>query len=145
MKKILLAVDGSKHSDQALLKAKQIGIAFNSEITILYVIENIPSYSYVNSGVDIGVDIASLWKIFKELGEKILEEALEKFKDYNGKVDTLIKSGNPGSEIIKVAEEGDHSLIIMGSEGLGTISRVLLGSVSNKVVNGAKTSVLIVK
>lgn len=141
IEKILLAVDGSEYSDRALMKAKQIGTVLNSEITILYVTEDLVSYPYVSGGID----IASLQKVFKEQGEKVLDTAMEKFQDYKGKVERLIKSGNPGSEIIKVSEEENYTLIVMGSRGLGVISRAMLGSVSNKVVNGAKVSVLIAR
>lgn len=141
MEKILLALDGSEYSDRALAKAKQLGTALNSDITILYVTEDTASFPYVSSGVD----ISSLREVFKEQAKTTIDEAMEKFNDYNGKVETLIKSGNPGSEIIKTSEEGDYTLIIMGSRGLGVISRTMLGSVSSKVVHGAKVSVLIAK
>ncbi len=141
MEKILLAVDGSEYSDRALVKAKEIGTALNAEITILYVIEDIASFPYVSRGID----ISSLREVFNEQGKKVLNAALELFKDYAGKVETLTKTGNPGGEILKVADEGDYTLIILGSKGMGVISRAILGSVSNKVVNNAKTSVLIAR
>ncbi|HZK43424.1 MAG TPA: universal stress protein [Syntrophomonadaceae bacterium] len=141
MEKILVAVDGSKNAARALMKAKQIGTAFNSEITILYVMEDIMSHPYVYT-VD---EVNSLENIFEKQSVKVLDAALEGFKDYNNKVNTLTKSGSPGLKIIEVAEEGAYTLIIMGSRGLGVISGAIMGSVSNKVVNKAKVSVLIVK
>lgn len=140
VEKILLAVDGSKYADKTLMETKKLGIAFNSEITILYVLEDIGSYPYVR-----GSDTAALEKVFNEQAKKILDVAMENFKDYKGKIEILTKWGNTGSEIIKVAEEGDYSIVIMGSRGVGAISRPMLGGVSTKVANGTNISVLLVK
>ena len=141
MEKILVAVDGSKNADKALAKAKQIGTALNSEITIIYVMEDIMAHPYVHIKDYDG----SLNDAFREQGMKVLEAAMDDFKDYSGKVETLIERGNPGVRIVEVAEEGDYSLIIIGSRGLSAVSRAMLGSVSNKVVIRSKISVLIVK
>ena len=53
--------------------------------------------------------------------------------------------GSPAEEIVNVAEDRGCSLIIVGNRGLGAFSRTLLGSVSNKVINASKISVLVVK
>ena len=53
--------------------------------------------------------------------------------------------GNAAEQIVNVAEERGCSLIIVGNRGLGAFSRTLLGSVSNKVINTSKISVLVVK
>lgn len=141
MEKILVAVDGSKNSDKALMKAKQIGQALNSEITIIYVMEDIMAHPYVH----LKDYNSSLNDAFREQGMKVLDAAMENFKDYDGKVETLIEKGSPGVRIVELAEDGNYTLIIMGSRGLNAVSRAMLGSVSNKVVNRAGTSVLIVK
>lgn len=141
MKKILVAVDGSKASDKALDEAKKIGTFLNSEITIIYVMEDIMSHPYVHIKDYEG----SLNEAFKEQGTRVLDSAMERFKDYNGKVETLLDKGNPGNRIVKIAEDGGYDLIVMGSRGLNAVSRVMIGSVSNKVINRVEISVLIVK
>lgn len=141
MEKILVAVDGSKNSDKALMKAKKIGKGLNASITIIYVMEDIMAHPYVHIKDYEG----SLNEAFREQGTKVLDAAMEDFKDYDGKVETLIEKGNPGVRIVEVAEEGNYDLIVIGSRGLSAVSRAMLGSVSNKVANRAKTSVLIVK
>ena len=49
MNKILVAVDGSEYSIKALLKAKEIGSKFNSDITILNVIRPMQDYKYIHN------------------------------------------------------------------------------------------------
>lgn len=53
--------------------------------------------------------------------------------------------GNPGELIIKVAAEEDVQLIVMGSRGLGKLKKVILGSVSDYVLNKTDIPVLICK
>lgn len=141
MEKILVAIDGSENSHRALMKAKKIGTALNSEITIINVMKDVqqPPYSRINEYR------GPLKDVFNKQAREIIEHAMEDFKDYKYKVDTLIEKGNPGNEIARVAEEGGYTLIIIGSRGLGAVSRLMLGGVSNKVVNNSNISVLVVK
>ncbi len=53
--------------------------------------------------------------------------------------------GDPFKEIIRVAEEEDVSVIVIGSHGRTDIVEMLLGSVAEKVVRKAKRPVLVVK
>lgn len=144
MEKILVAVDGSENAERALMKAKQIGTAFSSEITILYVLEGVMEDVMARANPHMDIHVTSLEDALKEQSDKVLNSAMEEFKDYKTKVETLTKRGKPGVKIIEVAEEGNYTLIVMGSRGLGAFSRMMLGSVSNKIVNRVKTSVLIV-
>ncbi|NLJ98136.1 MAG: universal stress protein [Tissierellia bacterium] len=140
MKKILVAIDGSEKSKKALDKAKEIGTLSNSDITIITVINTFGSPYVTDPEIKVKLSKENI-----EYGENILKKALEGFKDYPGTVDTVLKDGDIGGKIIEEAEEGDYDLVVMGSRGLGTFSRTFLGSVSNRVVNHIKKSVLIVK
>lgn len=141
MRKILVPIDGSEYSRKAMEKAKELGSAIESEITILNVIRPMQDYKYVHN------------KDFHREGERLLvresnlllEDALQVFEDYTGEVKSLYKRGDPVDEIVKLAEEGNFDLVIMGSRGLGAFSRTLLGSISDKVIHHIQTSVLIVK
>lgn len=143
MKNILVAVDGSENAKRAIKKAEEIGVAFKSKITLLHVVEDgFPSAKNMSKG-----DISKkneLEKNIKGNSERALDAYMEKFKDYDGQVETLVKSGKAANVIIKVAEEG-YDLLIIGSRGLGSFSRAMMGSVSNKVVNHAKIPVLVIK
>lgn len=137
MKKILVPIDGSDNSMKALDKAKEIAISAKSDITILNVTDT--------SKYHISDYEAKFAEQKIEHSKELLKSSLENFKDFDGKVETVHEIGNSASEIIKLAEEGNYDLIVMGSRGLGTFSRAFLGSVSNKVLNHVNISVLIVK
>jgi len=136
-KKILVPVDGSTYSIKALKRACELAEAFDSKIIVMYVVEkSIP----INL-----LDRNEYLKILRKFGNKTLKNVntmLSK-KEISGKF--LLKEGNIVNEIEKVAKAEKCDLIILGSKGLGAITRFLLGSVSNKISQSAPCSVLIVK
>lgn len=141
MKKILVPVDGSDNSMKALEKAYELGTLKDSEILILTVVNSQRDNPYI-----IDQDYTS--KLSKEniaRGEKLLNEAKEKLKDYPGEVKTMLRNGNVAETIIDIAEDEGYDVIVMGRRGLNKSSRSLLGSISSKVINYANTSVLVVK
>lgn len=141
MKKILVPVDGSENSKKALIEAKRIGEFYNSEITILNVVKDIIAHPYL-ANQDYGMKTN---EGLMELGEELLKESLKIFEGFSGVVETKLRYGDAGRGIVEEVEEGDYNLVIMGSRGLGAFSRVMLGSVSNKVLNHVNTNVLIIK
>ena len=137
MKKILIPIDGSENSLKALRKAREIADLTQGKLTILHVTP-IPT-NYL-TGYEVRTPSPNL-----EPGKAMLKAIKNKFRDFKGEIETIQLIGDASNEIIKIAEKDDYDLVVMGSRGLGTFSRAILGSVSNKVVNHIKKSVLIVK
>ena len=135
--KILIPVDGSKMTKNVIDKAEEIGKVFEAKLILMTVLDSAnltDRYFYA----------AAYSSNLKEL-EKMLEELKEENSDYPYEIETVLKTGMPYDEIVKLADEEDVDLIVMGNRGLGTFSRTLLGSVSNKVLNHSDKSVLVVK
>ena len=132
MEKILVATDGSENAERALLLAKRIAEALNADVDIVNVMEYIVLSPYST----VKYPAMPVDKHSKEIGEKVLEEALKLFDGFQGKVTTRMEKGDPGDVIIEASEKEDYYLILMGSRGLGTFSKAILGSVSNKVEIG---------
>jgi nucleotide-binding universal stress UspA family protein len=59
--------------------------------------------------------------------------------------ETHLKSGEPDKEILRMAEDLGAGLIVIGSRGLGAVSRTLMGSVSESVVRHAHCPVFVVR
>lgn len=141
MKKILVPIDGSDYSMKALSRAKEIGTLTKADLTILFVVSDMTNHPY-------SIDISSIEQLRSEMkaqSVKVVEEAKESLGDYEGKVDTLVRTGNVAYEIIEVSNSGGYDLIVMGSRGLGRFAKTMLGSVSQKVLNNADISVMVVK
>lgn len=141
MTKILVTTDGSENSQRALKEARKYAEDTGGEITILTVID----YPVMNPNIGVEFPILPDNARLEKIGKKSIEEALRLFEGFSGELNTKIRRGDPGNEIIKEALRDEYDLLMMGSRGRGTFSRAVLGSVSNKVLNNTRKNVFIVK
>lgn len=152
IKKILVALDGSKPANKALNFALGLAETYSAELVLLNVYEPVTPFFYFPSEVGtppVATPVVTV-EVSKELRaqhEKVLSEALKKANrdKPNLKVSTMLSEGRPSDKIIEAANEGKFDLIVMGSRGIGGIKEIFLGSVSDRVADEAKCSVLIVK
>lgn len=138
-KNILLAADGSSHSERACEKAIYIAKRTKGAmITLIHVVDDIPSQSDVVDEEMNPRDIPDHRKqrIFP------LQERIEKEN-----ISLRIKHvfGEPGPTIVREANDGKFDIVVIGSRGLNQFQQMVLGSVSHKVAKRAKCPVLIVK
>jgi nucleotide-binding universal stress UspA family protein len=136
-KKILVPLDGSKYSEKVLERVSDLVSAFDSKIILLYVIEKPLPINFL--------DRKEYLSILQKFGNKTLNKANDLLLKNGITAKTLLKKGNIVSEIEKVAKNEKCDLIIVGSNGLGAVTRLLLGSVSNKLAQYSPCSLLIVK
>lgn len=143
--RILLATDGSGHSEAAVDEIAHWHYPSDSEVRVISVVE--PPYfptTYPLGGVDME---------FYDQIEKDAREATEKAAarlragDESSKlnVTTKVLSGSPKRVILEEAEAFGADLIVVGSHGHGALERFLLGSVSQAVALHARSSVEIVR
>ena len=145
MLKVLIPVDGSESSLRAIEKAVEFGVTKDVEIHVITVV--LPVHTTPSKNPYIPSDMAdNLRKAGKEAAVDILETAKDKVCSLNGVCASKeILEGDPAEEIVRYAQEIDADLIVMGSRGLSTFGRLLLGSVSQKVLHNAHCSMLIVR
>ena len=88
---------------------------------------------------------------FSQLIEKRKSEAQEKIDEARRLIGDHVQTqqeilfGDTAESVINVAETRQCDLIVIGSRGLGTLSALLLGSQTQKVIHLAKCAVLVVK
>ena len=136
LRRILLATDGSEASTKAL---KFVLAKFRPDRSI-----------GKGGGVPIHVSVFHVLPLvmypgLKEASKTLLEQSVQKLIKAGFTSEPLCYLGNPAEEIIKAASRQKADLIVMGAKGLGAIARFLLGSVSTRVVQHAKSSVLVVR
>jgi nucleotide-binding universal stress UspA family protein len=145
--KILLAVDGSPHSDAAIEEITKRPWPPHSEVKVITVIETPLT-------VGIGVEpwppdyFEQLQKSAREAARTVIDNALRKLNEVSDKtlkISHEIIGGPARQVIVEEAESWGADLIVIGSRGLGVWNRLLLGSVSSAVVNHAKCSVEVVR
>jgi nucleotide-binding universal stress UspA family protein len=138
--RVLLATDGSSHAeraaDAAIHLAKELT---NTSVTLLHVSASAPKRSdLVNARFDVK-------SVLLEEAHRAILTTKQKFRSEGIPIKLEVALGDPATEIVKHAENGQYGLIIVGSRGLNRLNEVLLGSVSHQVAHEAKCPVMIVK
>lgn len=146
--KILLATDGSDHSNAAIEELARMPFPKGTKVLIVSAFENTPLITSAPApmgGLAGGYQETS--EIVKMLSRSILQNAAELLKKKNPElpISTAAINGSPKHVILAEAEKLGADLIVVGSHGRGTIGRFLLGSVSQAVAMHAQCSVLIVR
>ncbi|KAL1545610.1 universal stress protein PHOS34-like [Salvia divinorum] len=146
--KLLVAVDESEGSLYALRWA--IDHLFGLEqaaVTLVNVQPIFQPFIYPAGPVVYATPavIDSVKKAQEQNAAAILARALRICKEKEIKAETLILQGDAKDKICEAAEELHVDLLVIGSRGLGTIKRALLGSVSNYCVHHVNCPVLVVK
>ena len=123
IKKILVPVDGSVNGCKAVDEAIYLAGKCHADMDFVYVASNI------NKDIPSHIVFDRIWEKIPQ-GQKAAKH---------------VETGNIPKAILRVADSEKSDLIIMGSRGLGLFKGVLIGSVSQKVVEEAKIPVMIVK
>lgn len=134
---ILVAIDGSEESDKAVVQAISLAEIFAAKLHFLYVanINQLAINAYLSDAILDAVHKA---------GAVILNRAMEMVPTGIEK-DSHSETGSPAVVILDYANTNNVDLILMGSRGLGVVKGVLLGSVSQYVIEQAKCPVMVVK
>ena len=144
MLKVLIPVDGSSSSRNSVEKAMSTGVLRDAQVHIMTVIS--PTYAAPTRNPYMAAEmVTELADANKKYAETVLAEAKQAISPVVEVTSAVIREGNPAEEILKYAEEIGSNLVVMGNRGLSTFNKVLLGSVSQKVLTHSCCSVLIVK
>jgi len=152
--KILVPVDGSKHSLRALDIAIQMAKRFDGRITLINVYSvgvrpivmaepatlTPPSVPIMSSA-----DFSKVVEAARKTGTNILTDCEKKVNAEGIQVETLLKEGHTVQEILRTAGESEFDLVVMGARGVSKIREILLGSVSDGVIRNAPCPVLVTK
>jgi len=132
--RIVLAIDGSPASDKAVrFLIRNVAPQMNGpevEPVQVVVVHAMPFLKYPE---------------VREAGKAIVRRYGDKLAKAGFQVLEAPKLGKPADEILKVAKQHKADVIVTGAKGLGAIGRVLLGSVSTRVVQHSTCSVLVVR
>src|SRR4051812_47120554 len=145
--KVLIATDGSDFAIDAAKRAAAL-LDDAAQITVVTVVPLpvIPATAPV-TGLDAGPIVTP--ETTEELDQALHEEAQAALTRTVGALgrpaEHMLVMGDPGSELCRVAEEGNFDVLALGSHGRGLMKRVLLGSVSHHVLQHAPCPVLVVR
>ncbi len=146
-KKILLVTDGSYHANNAAEQVIEFQKKWNSTVVIFHSTKHhtLPSSLYPN--VDLPQEIyRNIEEVIKEAGREILTKIKKIFDIAQLSVETrLIEDREPEDYIKKVVDEENFDLVVLGARGHHSKLKMLLGTVSSKVIKNAPCDVLVVR
>lgn len=145
-KKILVAVDGSNQSLEALKMGAMIADQNKSKLTILSAVEPLPPITTpINPTAPTPNYITSYTEDQRENYNNIHEKQINQLSDMYVKlsIESKITEGRAFEVIIEESKSTD--LVVMGHQGQGNVLDWMLGSVAKKVLDRSKKPVLIVK
>jgi nucleotide-binding universal stress UspA family protein len=136
-------------SDKALMYAADLAKALDSEITILYVIEEVevpPTLLLGNDRIMIAKARRSIAKQLEQKWNNFAQAKLRLLSSEKIKASSVVKIGDAGEQILKFAKYNKIDLIVMGSRRLEGVSKIVvaLGSVARRVSERAFCPIMIV-
>jgi len=146
IKRIILATDFSDTSKEANYYALLLAHAFKAELKALHVFDtsawNVPFHDY-SSLEELGINrVVEGFEETRQRGKNALKELAESF---DLEVETIFTEGKPGHEIVRVAEELNADLIVLGTHGHRGWKRFTLGSVAEFVGRHAPCAVFTIR
>ena len=138
-KHILLAVDFSDQGNQVAKTAKLLAEQNQAQLSVVHVVDNLPITDAAYGPIPFDVDFT----------QELLDGAKTRLTQFAAGLEIpedrqWLEMGSPKLEIVRVAEENQVDLIVLGSHGRHGLA-LLLGSTANGVLHHAKCDVLAVR
>ena len=134
--KILLATDGSEDAARATDAASDLAKRTGSELHVVHVWHDVPG-PYRHGFVK---------RELHRQGQEILDAEVRKIEEAGGTVtEAHLRGGRTSDEVVELSEELGVGLLVVGSRGMGTVRRILIGSHSEEIVHHAHVPVLVVR
>ena len=134
-KRILLATDGSEDAARATEAASDLARKSGAELHVVHVWHDVPGFAR---------DFVK--RELRRQGQEILDEQVERVRAARGEVAKAhLRRGRTSNEVISLCEEIGAGLLVVGSRGLGTVQRILMGSQSEEIAHRSQVPVLVLR
>ncbi len=147
---ILVPLDGSELAEQALPMARDLARPSNANIHLIQVVSRQPELAAARGGdtsiqaVELTRDLAhQLVEARLSRGKEYLEGTAGQLKSEGFEAETAIREGAAVENIVDYSKEHGIDLVVMSSHGYSGIKRLLLGSVTDRVIRSCEVPVLV--
>lgn len=140
MKTILVAVDGSEPSLKGVQYAAQVSRALDARLELVYVVPPVllPPTVYAET-------ITKIEEGNRLHAQAVLKKAAQVAKDAGAECDTVTLAGAPAEALVDLAKADRVWGLVVGARGHNALSRVMLGSVADRIVHLCPKPVLVVR
>ncbi len=137
---ILVPVDGSDNAMRAVRYAVQLAESLGVRIRLFYVFP-VSSVEVIGMG---GISRDDIDHAAQAAAQRVFDEVHEQLGEIGVTISDDTSVGDAAEEIIRCTEDDEQLLVVIGRRGLSTMQKLLLGSVSEKVVRHAHSPVTVV-
>ena len=139
IRRIVVAADGSPSSTQGLRQVADLAPRLGAIVIVVYV-RQLPAPALLYSGIDPG-----LVEALEGQEAAVRQEALRLVGGTGVAWKLVIRVGSPGEEVVRVAEESDADLVVLGGNRHSSIRNLLLGSTAAYVATHSPAPVLVMR
>jgi len=136
--RILVPTDGSEYTKPAIMKAIELAKMAGGKITALYVLDQT-----VLTNMPMDTAVMNVYKTLEKEGQEAVDFVLNTAKENGVEAEVSIKEGTPVKVILE--ESSKYDIIVMGTLGRTGMSKLLMGSVAERVVRAASCPVMVVR
>ena len=137
IERILVGVDGSDDSQRALAWAAELAVALDAEVVAVHALGLLEHLSPGADPVPSGSHRDEIVEVFEEQWCAALEGSGVRSR-------RLVEDGPPAMVVLRLADQLEADLIVMGSRGIGGFDELLLGSTSTQVAHHARVPVTVI-
>ena len=137
-KTILVPTDGSEYTKAAIRTAVELAKTIGAKITATYVLDQTV---FVNMPLDSAV--TNTYALLKKEGDDAVDFVKQLCTENGVECETVIGEGSPVKNIVEASEKYD--LIVMGTLGRTGFSKLMMGSVAERVVRYSKCPVMVIR
>ena len=142
--KVLLTTDGSRFAEDAAQVAIGLAKQCDAEVRVLTVVEHPPYYGTPEASALYDAELyRSLSAELEKLGQEAVDRLAKIVQDAGLETTSTVRRGSPADEIVAEAKDWEAGIIVVSTHGRTGLSRLVLGSVANRVVNHAPCPVLL--
>ena len=136
---ILIPTDGSQPAERGVAHGLTLAKSLGAKVSVIFVME--PFSEMTGRFLEA---VATYAELRKEQAKSELDRAAKAAKEAGVSCETIqVENAQPHQAIIEAAQDKGCDLIVMSSHGRSGLSKLLIGSVTNKVLTHAKTPVLV--
>ena len=136
--KILVPTDGSEYTKAAVRKAMELAKLSGGKITALYVLDQT-----ILTNMPMDTAVMNVYNTLEKEGKEAVDFVRDLGAQESVEVEVVIKEGTPVKVILD--EAANYDIIVMGTLGRTGMSKLLMGSVAERVVRASQCPVLVVR
>lgn len=144
--RILVGTDGSPNAKRGVEYAAHLAMKGKGEVTLLYVVATdtrIPPSPWITPEIEFRDK--KFIEGLKEAGESILRDEVSIITAKGIDASTRIEFSDPAEQILKIANEANMDMVILGARGASIWKKLVIGSVPERVIDRTRVPVLVVR